>query len=40
MSHLAQRLGAGVGVTAGIGFARPFESGLALRVRPVLGISR
>jgi hypothetical protein len=37
MSRLTQRLGAGVGITACIGFARPFESGLTLRVRPVLG---
>jgi hypothetical protein len=30
MSRLAQRLGAGVGITAGIRFARPFEGRLSI----------
>jgi hypothetical protein len=38
MSRLAQRNGAEVGVTAGIRFARPFESRLSLCIRLVLGI--
>jgi hypothetical protein len=38
MSRLAQRLGAGVGITAGIRFARLFESGFSLCVGFVLGI--
>jgi hypothetical protein len=38
MSRLAQRLGAGVGIAAGIRFARLFESRLALCIRLALGI--
>jgi hypothetical protein len=38
MSRLAQRLGAGVGIIAGIRFARLFESRLSLCIRFVLGI--
>ena len=38
MSRLAQRLGAGVGITACIRFARLFESRLSLCIRLVLGI--
>ena len=38
MSRLAQRLGAGVGIAAGIRFARLCESRLSLRIRFALGI--
>jgi hypothetical protein len=38
MSRPAQRLGAGVGVTAGIRIACPFKSGFSLCIRLVLGI--
>jgi hypothetical protein len=40
MSRLAQRLGAGVGITAGIRVARLFKSRLSLCIRLVFGVSR
>jgi hypothetical protein len=38
MSRLTQRLDASVGITAGIRFARSFESCVCLFIRLVLGI--
>jgi hypothetical protein len=38
MSRLAQRLGAGVGITAGIRVARLFKSRLSLCIRLVFGV--